>query len=83
MVCHKKTGKRQLVRLVRVSDSNVEVDITGRKPGRGAYLCPALSCWEQAFNTGRLDYSLHTCIKQEVREKLISYAKSIEEKGAN
>jgi uncharacterized protein len=63
------------VRLVRIEGEGVEVDLTGKKSGRGAYLCPSSTCWENALNNGKLEYALHTSLKADNREKLVNYAK--------
>jgi predicted RNA-binding protein YlxR (DUF448 family) len=75
VACRKPGIKRELVRLVCVPEAGVEVDTTGKKSGRGAYLCPTLTCWESALNAGKLEYSLRTRIKPENRERLVNYAK--------
>jgi predicted RNA-binding protein YlxR (DUF448 family) len=75
--CRKTSVKRDLIRLVRIPDGSVEIDTTGKKSGRGAYLCPARECWESAFNSGKLEYALRTKIKPENKEKLVKYAKGI------
>lgn len=72
--CGAKDSKRQLVRIVRTPAGNVEVDPTGRKAGRGAYLCTRLSCWEQALGKGRLERALHTSIPREERDALLACA---------
>src|SRR5579885_1748 len=46
--CHETKPKRELLRVVRTPDGHVSIDATGKKSGRGAYLCARLSCWEQA-----------------------------------
>jgi predicted RNA-binding protein YlxR (DUF448 family) len=43
-------GKREFVRIVRISDERVEPDDTGKKSGRGAYLCRQRECWEEALS---------------------------------
>ena len=63
---------------MRLPSGEVELDLTGKKSGRGAYLCQARACWEQALNTGRLEYALHIKIKTEDKEKLVNYAKGID-----
>ena len=78
IACRSTGPKRGLVRLVRLPSGEVELDLTGKKSGRGAYLCQARACWEQALNTGRLEYALHTKIKTEDKEKLVNYAKGID-----
>lgn len=77
MACRKVDTKRELIRLVRVSDSSVEVDTSGKKAGRGAYLCRAPECWEIGLKGGRLDYTLRTTLTQNNREQLTKYGQTI------
>jgi predicted RNA-binding protein YlxR (DUF448 family) len=58
VACREVSGKRQLVRLVRTMEGTVEVDESGKRPGRGAYLCHRRSCWETALQKRRLEQSL-------------------------
>jgi predicted RNA-binding protein YlxR (DUF448 family) len=60
-----------MVRLVAVPDGRVEIDTTGKKAGRGAYLCPARECLEMGFRGNRLEHSLRTTLTLESRERLI------------
>lgn len=50
------------------------VDETGKKSGRGAYLCPDLACWEKALSKGQLDRALRVNMKAETRDRLREYA---------
>ncbi len=77
MACRKVKAKRELIRIVRISDGNVEVDTTGKKAGRGAYLCPAQECWEVGLKVGRLEHTLRTSLTQDNREQLIRYGKDL------
>lgn len=54
-----------MVRLVIVSGTGVEVDPTGKKTGRGAYLCPNRVCWDNALKTGRLAQALRANISSD------------------
>ncbi len=63
--------------MVRISDASVEVDIGGKKAGRGAYLCPAQECWEIGLKGGRLEHSLRTTLTQDNRERLIRLGKDL------
>ncbi len=72
--CRQVRDKRQLVRVVRTPDNQIEVDVTGKKSGRGAYLCADKKCWEEGLKRNRLDYVLRTSIAPESREKLREYA---------
>lgn len=56
--CQTVGGKRELVRLVRTLEGTVEIDETGKRPGRGAYLCRQRSCWEIALQKRRLEHAL-------------------------
>jgi uncharacterized protein len=75
VACRQTNAKRQLVRLVYLAGNGVEVDPTGKKSGRGAYLCTNRECWENAINAGKLEYALRTKIKPENKETLVNYAK--------
>lgn len=75
VACRKIRAKQEMVRLVRNSDDSVEIDIGGRKVGRGAYLCRAQECWEIGLKGGRLEYSLKTKLTQDNRENLIRLGK--------
>lgn len=77
VACGRVRAKRELVRLVRTADG-VEVDTSGRKAGRGAYLCPAAGCWEAGLKKGRLEHTLHTALTEDNRQRLIKYGKELE-----
>ena len=77
MACRKVKTKRELIRVVRTSDGNVEVDTSGKKAGRGAYLCRAPACWEVGVKGGRLEYALRTSLNQDNRQQLIKYGKDL------
>ena len=68
--CQQVKEKRQLLRVVRDPEGNVSIDRSGRKSGRGAYLCEDLSCLEKAVKTRALERSLETEISSEVYESL-------------
>ena len=77
MACRQVKAKRELIRIVRTSDGNVEVDTSGKKAGRGAYLCRAPECWEVGLRGGRLEYALRTNLTQDNREQLARYGKDL------
>ena len=72
IACRKVTGKRELIRLVRTADGGVEVDVGGRKAGRGAYLCRSWECWKAGLKAGRLEHRLRTILTEDNRQQLIS-----------
>ncbi len=49
VVCRRQVDKRHLTRVVRTADSGVLIDPTGKRNGRGTYLCDQPSCWERAI----------------------------------
>ncbi len=75
VACRKVKAKRELIRLVRVSDGSVEVDTGDRKVGRGAYLCQEQECWEAGLQGGRLEHALRATLSRDNREQLIAYGK--------
>ncbi len=77
VACRKVKAKRELIRIVRTSDGNVEVDTSGKKAGRGAYLCRAPECWEVGLKGSRLEYALRTSLTQDNREQLARYGKDL------
>jgi len=58
VACRLTDAKRGLIRLVRTPEGRVEVDPTGKRHGRGAYLCHRLACWEQALKRHALGRAL-------------------------
>ncbi len=77
LACRQVKAKRELMRLVRVADGSVEVDVKGQKTGRGAYLCPTPACWESGLKGNRLEYCLRTSLSRENRQRLIEFGKSL------
>jgi len=59
--------KRALLRVVRTPDGHVLLDATGKKSGRGAYLCARLSCEETALKKRRLEQEFELAISEEDR----------------
>jgi predicted RNA-binding protein YlxR (DUF448 family) len=71
VACRRVKNKRELVRLVRTAGGNIEIDSTGKKEGRGAYICPDRACWEKALKGKQLEITLRNNITRENREKLL------------
>jgi uncharacterized protein len=71
--CHDTKSKRELLRVVRTPDGHVVIDATGKKSGRGAYLCAKLSCWQQAMKTKKLEHEFEITILPEDRAELDAY----------
>jgi predicted RNA-binding protein YlxR (DUF448 family) len=60
----------------------VEIDETGRRNGRGAYLCARRTCWDTALDKDRLGRALRTNVLPEDREALRQFAEQFEAVGA-
>ena len=73
LACGKIKTKQELVRLVRIADDRVEVDPSGKKAGRGAYLCRARQCWETGLKGDRLEHTLRVKISQDNRQDLVRF----------
>jgi uncharacterized protein len=68
--CMEMKPKKELIRVVRNKEGEVSLDLTGKKPGRGAYLCRNIQCLEKSFKTKRLERNLETKISEEIHNKL-------------
>lgn len=70
--CREMKNKKELLRIVRTPEGSVEIDQTGKKSGRGAYICPQLDCLQQSIKGKSLQKALEHDIPDEVLEKLKS-----------
>ena len=68
--CSEHKPKKELVRVVRTPDGAVELDLTGKKSGRGAYVCPNAECLKKARRAKRFERSLDCAIPDEVYERM-------------
>ena len=74
MSCRETASKRGLIRIVRTPEGGVEVDETGKKAGRGAYLCHRWECWQEALKRERLDKALRIKLWGADKDALKAYA---------
>lgn len=63
-------NKKAMLRVLKTTDDQIILDATGRKNGRGAYLCPAMECYKKAVKNKGLERSLKMAIPKEVYEAL-------------
>lgn len=78
IACRKVDAKRGLQRLVRVEGDRVALDPSGKRAGRGAYVCAERGCWEQALKRAAIERALKvTQLDPEDRETLRAYAASL------
>ena len=78
--CREMKNKKEMMRVLKTGDGEILLDTTGRKNGRGAYLCYSLECLEKARKNKGLERSLKTEIPQEVYERLEKEFEEIEQK---
>ena len=63
-------SKKEMIRVIRTSEGEFLLDATGRKNGRGAYLCPTSHCLAKAVKNKGLERSFKQAIPKEVYEAL-------------
>ena len=68
--CREMKPKKELLRVVHGPDGSVSIDVTGRKPGRGAYLCKNAQCMEKALRQRQLERAFEAPIGDEVKQQL-------------
>jgi len=59
-----------MLRVLKTTDDQIIIDATGRKNGRGAYICPSMDCYKKAVKNKGLERSLKMAIPKEVYEAL-------------
>ena len=64
--CGEMKDKRELIRVIRTKESEISIDATGKKNGRGAYMCCSSECLKKAIKTRGLERSFKTSIPQDV-----------------
>lgn len=68
--CMEMKPKKELIRVVKSPEGEVSVDLTGKKSGRGAYICKDKECLEKAFKAKRLSRNLDVAINEEIYNRL-------------
>ncbi len=76
--CMESKPKKELIRIVAVTDSDVILDVTGKAQGRGTYLCPSKKCFELAQKKKAISRNLDVNVSEEKMEEL---SKEFEEYG--
>ncbi len=64
--CNEMKEKRELVRVVRSPQGEVSLDLSGKKPGRGAYICKNAECLRLAKKAKRIERALECTISPEL-----------------
>ena len=77
IACNKVRDKQELVRLVRTADNYLEVDTSGKKAGRGAYLCLNEECWNTGTKGNRLEHNLRIKFSEDDKKRLVEVGRDI------
>ncbi len=76
--CQEMKEKKELIRVVKDQDGNFSIDPTGKKNGRGAYICKNMECLDKAIRNKGLERSFKMSVPEEVAQLL---RKELEEIG--
>ena len=68
--CGEMKSKKEMIRVIKPAEGEILLDATGRKNGRGAYLCPSMECFKKAVKGRGLERSFKMAIPREVYETL-------------
>ena len=68
--CGEHFPKNTLIRVLRTPEGEILLDLTGKKNGRGAYICKSASCLKKARKSRRIETSLGVAISEELYEKM-------------
>lgn len=77
--CGEMKPKKELIRVIKTEEESVLIDATGKKNGRGAYICKSLECLEKACSNRGLERSLKTGIPKDIKENLLKELKEFVE----
>jgi predicted RNA-binding protein YlxR (DUF448 family) len=70
--CREMKIKKELIRIVRTPAGDIELDNTGKKSGRGAYICPDLQCFKKAVKSK----SIHKALEHEIPVEVLDHIES-------
>ena len=76
--CQEMKGKKEMIRILSTEQEGIILDATGRKNGRGAYICRSGECLEKAIKNRGVERSLKMSIPQEVYDSLKKEIEKIE-----
>lgn len=76
--CQEMKNKKEMIRIIRTAENEFMLDATGKKNGRGAYICPRKECFDRAVKSRGLERSFKQAIPEEVYESLEKEMREIE-----
>lgn len=77
--CNNPFHKRELIRIVKDKENNFSIDLNGKKPGRGAYICKNIDCLNMAYKKKRLENSFKMAVDNNIYEALKKELEEIDE----
>lgn len=77
--CREGKPKKELIRVVRSPEGVITLDFRGKKPGRGAYICPEKACLDKAKKSKALERAFECAIPDEIYENLYAELDTMEE----
>lgn len=77
--CGKMKNKKEMFRVLKTPEDEIILDATGRKNGRGAYVCPSVDCLTKAVKSRGLERSLKVPVPDEVYEQLKKEMENLEQ----
>lgn len=76
IACKEHKPKGELIRIVKDAEGNISLDFTGKKQGRGAYVCNDLACIEKCVKSKALNKAFKTNVSQEVYDAIVEQFQS-------
>lgn len=70
--CGEMKSKKEMIRVIKTPENEIMLDVTGKKNGRGAYICNSFECLKQAIKTKGFERSLKTAIPKEIYDSLLA-----------
>jgi uncharacterized protein len=70
VACQQMMGKKELIRIVRSPAGEITIDLTGKKPGRGAYLCGKVACFKLAKKSKAFERALQVPVEAAIYDRL-------------
>lgn len=80
VACQEMMPKKELIRVVRTPSEEIQIDLTGKKAGRGAYLCGKISCFKLAKKSKALDRALKQGVGEHIYDSLEKEFISVQDK---
>ena len=76
--CREMKPKKELIRVVKSPEGVVSMDLTGRKPGRGAYVCRSAECLKRAIKQKQLERAFECALGEEAQAQLLKEREALE-----